>query len=228
LISKWNSREYVQRFGIKVPELYWTGRRIHDLPFDQLPGRFAIRPIWGAGKRGIHVVADGQKLLGEGPADSESIRRKIVEERGRINLIPLLCEEAILQEAGKPRLPLEFKCHMFAGVVGAIQLIDRSARNQGFSTRYFDRDWVPFGERMADDSVTQLPPPEPPPYLPTILEWARELGNALGTYMRIDFFGTDNRCVFNEFSSTPGTHDLSPFGNDLLEALWQAHVPDCV
>ncbi len=226
LISKWNSREYVQRFDIPVPELYWIGRRAHHLPIERLPERFVIRPNWGAAKRGVHVIVDGQKLMGKGSPHGKSLLRQIVKEHGRINVVPLLCEEAIVPKLGKPRLPLEYKCHMFAGVVGAIQIIDRSNGEGGRSVRHYDQDWTPFEQRMCNARVSQLPIQEPPPFLESLLNWSRQLGSAIGTYMRVDFFGADDRCVFNEFSSTPGTSDKTPFQDELFESLWQTQIPD--
>jgi len=224
LINKWNSRIFVQRHGIPVPELYWHGRYLNNLPWQNLPDRYVIRPTWGTNRRGVHVVADGKTLLGKGPVDSKGIRQALISERGIFNVVPLLLEEAILPQDGPARLPTEYKCHMFGSKVGAIQIIDRGASGAEFRTRYYNEQWVPFKESLMLNCES-LPVQEPPAFLGPMLEWATKLGKEIATYMRIDFLGFGKRCVFNEFSSAPGTRYNSPFFDEVFEELWQTHIP---
>jgi len=225
LINKWNSREFVQRYNIPVPELYWHGRFLNNLPWHHLPDRYAIRPVWGSSRVGVHVIADGQALLGKGPADAKGIRQTLISERGIFNVVPLLLEEAILPREGPARLPTEFKCHMFGAKVGAIQITDRGPSGTEFYTRLYNEQWVPFKKSMKQ-GCESLPVQEPPSFLGPMLDWARTLGNEIATYIRIDFLGVGDRCTFNEFSSTPGIQYNSPILDRIFEQLWQTHIPD--
>jgi len=227
LINKINSRAFVQRFGIPVPELYWSGRWLNGFSWHELPDRYAIRPAWGAGRKGVHVVADGRELLADGNRDAarELIKRRLITERGNFNPVPLLFEEAILQGTDPPRLPLEYKCHVFGDTVGAIQTISRGASGTEFHSRYLDPNWRPFGKRMLHSS-SQLPVGEPPVFLGQIKSWCKAMGSTLGTYIRIDFLGTEKRCVFNEFSSIPGIRYNSPYLDEVFEELWHTHIPN--
>ena len=45
LSNKWNAREFAQRHGVRVPELYWYGRRLSALPVDDLPDHPAGSPL---------------------------------------------------------------------------------------------------------------------------------------------------------------------------------------
>lgn len=173
------------------------------------------------------MIADGQDLLAKRhrDVDEEGIRRRLIAERGNFNPVPLLLEEAILPETDPPRLPLEFKCHIFGEAVGAIQIIQRGASGQEFHSRYYDPGWRPFEKRILQ-GASQLPVEAPPPYLDDLLGWSKAIGSSLDTYIRMDFLGTATRCVFNEFSSIPGTRYNSPFMDEVFGALWNEHIPD--
>jgi len=65
LINKWNAREFAQRYGCRVPTLYWFGRHAGALPLDSLPTHFVIRQVWGSARKGVYVFAHDRELLRE-------------------------------------------------------------------------------------------------------------------------------------------------------------------
>lgn len=226
LVNKWNGREFARRHGAAVPELYWWGRRIRAIPFESLPSRFAIRPVWGFVRKGVHVVVDGTEILRGEPAAPADLRRRLHELWGSFRTAPVLVEQFVESEPGCRRLPVEYKCHTFAGDVAAIGVIER-AHDKAATVRWYTPAWEPFPDRMA----TAWPAGEvrgPPGFLGEMLDLAGRMGRAIGTYMRIDFFGTDRGCVFNEFSSTPMVvkPDYTPFCNAFLEARWRERCPE--
>ena len=227
LINKWNSREFASRRGVRVPEVYWCGRSLWRLPARSLPARFVVRPVWGRKRRGVYVVADGRELLRGTSVRSEELRRRLVREHGPLALDPLLVEEFALGEDGAPRLPTEYKCHVFGDVVAAIEMVERtSIRAEGAKLRFFTTGWEPFRDPMNTTSP-QAELRDPPRCLAEMLDSALRLGTAFGSYVRIDFFSTNRGCLFNEFSSTPRYRSLgyTTYCDELFEALWQEKFP---
>lgn len=225
LVNKWNGREFARKHGAKVPDLYWRGRWVRAIPFESLPSRFVIRPVWGMARRGVHVVVDGRELLHGEPATTADLRRRL-RQRGPFRMTTVLVEQFVESEEGCSRLPVEYKCHTFGGVLVAIGVVERM-HDKAATVRVYKPDWEPF----ADPMNTMCPLGEVrdrPPFLREMTDLAVRMGSAIGTYMRIDFFGTDRGCVFNEFSSTPmvAKAEFTPFSNEFFDAHWREKCPD--
>lgn len=228
LVNKWNSREFAQKHGCRVPALYWRGRRIANVPFASLPARYVVRPVWGTVRTGVHVVADGLELLRNVPATDVDIRRRLYREHGPLAATPLLIEEFVPAEAGEGRLPIEYKCHSFGDTIAAVQVIERAGPRTGIQ-RYYTPRWESFPDVM-DTNYPLAPPRAPPRSLDEMLGAARRLSKAIGTYMRIDFFDSAEGAVFNEFSSTPQVRTLpfTRYCDEMFGALWQQRFPEAV
>jgi hypothetical protein len=228
LVHKWNSREFAQKHGCRVPALYWFGHRIASVPYALLPARYVIRPVWGTVRRGVHVVADGRELLRNLPARGVDIRRRLFREHGPVAATPLLIEEFIPAKDGEGRLPIEYKCHAFGDMIAAVQVIERLGPRTG-TQRYYTARWETFPDVM-DTNYPLAPPREPPRSLDEMLGAATRLSQAIGTYMRIDFFDSAAGAVFNEFSSTPQVQTL-PYTrhcDEMFGTLWQQRFPEVV
>jgi hypothetical protein len=64
------------------------------MPLDDLPEHFAIRPAWGTGTRGTHVVSGTTDIVtGVTYKDRKSLRDVVLKERGRFGAYPLVAEE---------------------------------------------------------------------------------------------------------------------------------------
>ena len=226
LVNKWNSREFAQKHDCRVPALYWHGRRIAALPFAQLPARYVIRPVWGTAASGVYVVADGRELLRNLPAPVAAIRRRLLRDHGPVAATPLLVEEFVAADDGEAPFPVEYKCHTFGDTVAAVQVLERTGQLTGLH-RYYTPDWSAFPDVM-DTSYPQAPERDRPRCLDDMLAAAARLGQAVGTYMRVDFFGNAEGAVFNEFSSTPQVRALqyTRYCDQLFGALWQQRFPD--
>jgi hypothetical protein len=203
LLNKWNARQFAIRHDVAVPSLYafvGRGRRVGPAP-----ARHVIRPLIGSNKEGVQVIIDGQDVLRDRPP---------VPARG-----PCLVEEFI---PGEDLFPLEYKCHVFGARVGAIQVFERRA-GRAFEPfeRFYGPDWSDFPVDMGiSNGAGEWRPP--PPFLGELLELCARLGPAVGTYMRIDFFGGPSGPVFNEFSSTPSIKELpfTPYCDELFGQMW--------
>jgi hypothetical protein len=224
LNNKWNAREFAQRYGYRVPALYWYGRRAGALPLDSLPTHFVIRPAWGTARKGVYVLAHDRDLLHDRAYSKDELRAQVRRDHGRISRFPILVEEFVKTETGDYALPTEYKCHTFGATVGAIQVVQRAGRQARH--RFYTASWDPFEDQMS----THNPPADhtdPPRCLEEILACARTLGVAYGTFVRIDCYATNGGCVFGEFSSTPANGlDFTAFADAYFGELWDATFPD--
>jgi hypothetical protein len=194
------------------------------MPLDDLPAAFVIRPSFGAARKGVYVMVDGVDLL-TGVAYTRETLRTRLREQPRRRFDPLwLVEEFVQSEHGGSRLPVEYRCHAFGDVIGAIEVVVRAT---GMPTRYgfFTPEW-----RLLDVGYTNGAPldaVDPPKCLDEMLACARRLGEACETYVRADFYSSDKGCVFGEFSSTPARGDsFTAFINDYFERLWRENLRD--
>ena len=225
LANKWNGREFAQRHGVRVPALYWFGRRTAALPVESLPPQFVIRPVHGAGGRGVHVVAGDREILHGRALPRAELRAVLRGSLGRLARWPLLVEEFAVAEDGAVRLPTEYKCYAFAGTVAVIQVVNR-ARQHEARHRYYTPDWTPIDDPFQTENPL-APISAPPRCLDEILQAAAALGAACGTFVRIDCFATDRGCVFGEFSTTPNNgQGFTPYADTWLGEHWQRTVPD--
>lgn len=223
LVNKWNSREFVVKHGCPVPALYWCARMPSAAQVRSLPPQFVLRPVLGTGDQGVFVVADGRNLLTNEPFVIAALRRSIMQ-RGRLAwTVPLLAEEFVGRANGGGQLPREYKFHTFGACVAAVQAVDRSRIRS--RQRYYSPDWREF----SDPLNTYLPRAEPfdrPPCLDQMLRIAVQLGAAIGTYMRIDFFASEERYVFNEFASTPfNGMGFTPTCDAFFGSIWEDRFP---
>jgi hypothetical protein len=227
LINKWNGREFARKHGAPVPALYWRAYVPSEARLRTLPSHFVLKPVWGAGKVGVYVVANGRDVVHDQPVSPSILRRGVLKVSRYAWTRAVLAEEFVRSTDPRYPVPVEYKCHTFGDTVGAVENIVRppSARAQ---TRFYTADWEPIADRMN----TYLDPGEVsprPPFLTEMVELARRLGTVLGTYMRIDFFGGPGGFVFNEFSSTPANGGgCTPHCDRLFGDLWAEKFPSAV
>jgi hypothetical protein len=224
LINKWNGREFVIRHGGRVPALYWCARLPSQRRLRALPSHYVIRPIWGAHREGVYVVADGRDLLLGEPFSAAVVRRSILRSGMLARILPVMVEEFVRSEDPRFYLPIEYKCHTFGDTVAAIEVLERQTKKA--RRLFYTADWQLITDPMSTQGY-RSEPRDPPRFLDEILRMATRLGRALGTYMRVDFFGTQGGCGFNEFSSTPANGEgWTPFCDDLFGGYWEDKCPD--
>jgi len=174
LSNKWNAREFVQRQGVRVPALYWYGRRPGALPVETLPDCFVVRPIWGAGSKGTCVFARDHDLMDGIAVTKASLREHLVHTAGRVLRFPIMVEEFIKPESGEIALPTDYKWYMFGETVAAIQVVHRSDRNTR-ANRFYTAAWEPF-----DDAINTHNPLAPVVDPPRCLSDLRRTGRLPG------------------------------------------------
>lgn len=227
LSNKWNAREFAERHGLRVPELYWHGRNLSRLDFNALPECFVIRPTFGHSRQGVFVICDGVNLLSGTKVSRRDVLRALAGRARRLLMGPVLVEEFVGDAGPDARLPLELKLHMFNERVGAISLVERSsAKGQPLSGRFYSASWEPFSDPMYPKYSPADPIPAPS-WLPELLRAAKRLGQAYGTYVRVDFLVAGDRVVFGEFATTPGGR-WTAFADEYFGRLWQETFPEAL
>lgn len=224
LVNKWNAREFACRHGVRVPALYWFGRRTAALPLASLPSHFVVRPVHGAGGRGVHVVAGDRELLQGRALPRAELGAALRRSLGRLARWPLLVEEFAVGEDGSVRLPTEYKCYAFGGTIGVIQVVHRVQQHEA-QHRYYTPAWTPIDDHFQTDNAL-APASAPPRCLAEILGCAAALGAACGTFIRVDCFATPGGGLFGEFSTTPNScSGFTPYADAYLGDLWQRLIP---
>jgi hypothetical protein len=224
LLNKFNSREFVQRYGFRVPALYWHGRHLSELPIDSLPDCYVIRPVIGASSRRVFTVMDGRELMSDTRVGKSELRDRLRGEFGEVTTEPILVEEFVHSPGRSGALPREYKFHVFGDRIAVIEAQDRAGRKPK-TQRQFDADWNPLPQPIHT-RVTFGGAVDPPASLDEMIRCVRRLGVAFGTYVRVDYYDTDRGPVFSEFSSTPGAGTgHTRFGEDYMGRLWTEVYP---
>ena len=226
LSNKWNARQFAERHGLRVPELYWHGRNLSRLDMDALPGCFVIRPTFGHSQDGVFVVCNGVNLLSGSKVSRRDVMRALGGRAKRFLMGPVLVEEFVGETRPDARLPLELKLHMFNERVGAVSRTERSSTKGQTRVRFYSASWEPFPDPISLRNPQADPVPAPS-CLPELLRAGKRLGQAYGTYVRVDFLVTGNMVVFGEFATTPGGR-WTAFAEEYFGRLWQETFPEAL
>jgi hypothetical protein len=223
LSNKLSAREFAVKHGCRVPELYWSGLEVDQVPLQSLPEHFVIRPARGHSSIGVYLMAGETELMDGVPRTRAALRRDLERQFGRVVRAPLMVEEFITDERGAYRIPTDYHCHVFGSRIGAIEVSPRTGRGPFGSRRnFYTEAWQPLPEPMYTDRLPYGGNYDPPACLDEMLDHARVLGTAYGTYVRIDFYASRAGCVFGEFSPTPAKGDFfSPFADRYFERIWR-------
>lgn len=219
LTNKMQARDFVIRNNVPVPELYWYGKNVDDIPFDKLPASYVIKTSFGASSEQVIPICNGRNIFNNQEYSPEQIREFF---RGTMSRVApygyLMVEELLLPEEGGAQSK-DHKCHVFAGKVAFIEVIDRI---KGVATWYL-RDWSLPPQSIGTGKFQQGPYEEPPAHYQKLLEYAEKLGGAYGPeYVRIDFYLTNRGCVFGEFTATPNQGlGQTTYGDRILGKLWK-------
>lgn len=224
LSNKWNSREFALKLGCAVPQLYWSGTAVDQLPFGDLPDRYVVRVVVGHSRKGVLVLDRGVDLLTGERHDVASLRLEIRRRARGLPRRRILVEEFVPPEPGSTaRIPRDYKCYVFGDRIGAIQVMERGP--QGFKVDAFDADWnrLPHLHRT---NVAADVEPLPPACLEEIRSVARTLGSAFGSFVRVDLYAGPQGALFGEFTSTPSKGlGWTDFADRHLGDLWQLVFP---
>ncbi len=225
LQDKYSAREYVKaRIGEEVlPRLFWVTEDPADIPFDDLPRKFVVKPSHASGW--VVLVPDR----------AEMNRRDLIEtcrawlrenyyyhyrEWHYKNIVPRIMVEEYISDGTGP-VPTDYKLHVFGGRVEVVSVMH--GRFQDMRSDLYLRP--PDATRRLrnlrglNNAEQDLNPPR---HLATMIEYAEALGRGLD-YVRVDLYDTPDKVYFGELTPTPsaGTEPFEPRDLDrLLGRLW--------
>ena len=196
-------RGYVeeQGYGELLNRLIGVYNSVEQIPWDQLPNKFALK--WNFGST-FNIICDNK-----GELDIESAKKQL-NRWGRSKYWlrdgelqykhcskKLICEEYLDTDQGF--LPYDYKLYCFHGEVKAILVM--ADREKEMKAGFFTPDWRYIGP--ADRKCLAFEElPSRPVSLGKMVECARTLSKAF-PFVRVDFYQCGNKAVFGEMTFTP-------------------------
>ena len=225
LEEKGSAKHLVESYGVGVPHTIAVFAA-DSIPWGQLPERFVLKPLLGAGSKGVFPLvrqSDGGFLnLLEGlqynqDQVSQELRRYSDKNCG------VICEE-LIEGSSTNSLPYDWKVYAFYGKVGLI--LQRSVIGAGgvsqSRVKYYNNDWDSLGGiRSRSKYDPDLPLPKNGD---EILRVAAKLSQAITCpFVRVDLYENPlGQVVFGEFTSSPGGPQVfDPVIDRVLGTMWE-------
>ncbi len=221
LNNKWNSREFAVMLGVPVPRLYWYGRNLLRFPIGNLPSRFVVRRAWGAASAQTQIIVDGRELLDGLPCSPRQLRAMLLRKYGPVSIHPLLVEEFLGAESGHMLRGIEYGFYCFGSHIGVITHAEREGRTSLYCA--YDVEWNSYAMAISAERRRAVPISRPA-RLDEMITVASRLGEAYGTFVRVDLYNTPQGIYFGEFSSTPyGGRGITRWADEHLGILWSKY-----
>lgn len=218
-------REIVEPLNVAAPRVLFGPLASADVPWDDLPASFVIKPSTGSSSRGVFVMHRTKDRRFD---DFNGGKRWTAEELVRqyqelpSNWHHVLRDEVLVEELvecrGRPSY--DWKVYAFRGEIALICQIDR--RGGRMRLRYLLPDWSPvrrvwYGRYDRHDS---LPAPTRPAEL---IRTAAEVSSAVPLpFVRVDLYESDSQVLVGELTPFPGpTHELRPSWDRILGEAWE-------
>ncbi|MFD2514645.1 ATP-grasp fold amidoligase family protein, partial [Pontibacter locisalis] len=218
LSNKYNARVFAQKFGCRVPQLYWKGRDLKELSFRNLPDQYVIRPTIGHSCKMVFLMDKHMNHMDSCFYSDEQLKDVMQETLDKNSHQEFLIEEFLRSEKGEYKIPVDYKLSLFNGELAVIDVINRMSPKTGLSSCY-DENWnmIECIGKQYQRSAYQAPPA----CLPEIINWGKKLSKAYEIFVRIDFYATDKGAVFGEFTPTPGKgNGFTPEADIMLLNYW--------
>jgi hypothetical protein len=202
LTDKWFSREYVEKRGIQVSELFAVVFNVDDLPaFEDLPSKFVIKPTFGTwSSRHVYAMARGVNLLDH----QRWTREEIIQAMRKDTSLRRKRQRYIVEELIEPEEGLfeevcpDYKAFAFDQNV---VLIGVSYRRSKVDKKRNEHHYILLdGTMLRHPTIKYCPMPEKRQLLPNcwdeLLEVSARIGRELDTIMGIDFHAIHRGAIF--------------------------------
>ena len=203
-----------------LPRLYWVGTNPVEMPFDDFPNRFVVKPTHGSGWYRLisdKVAVDRHELIEQCKFWLSQNYYYVGREWVYKNIVPRILVEEYINDGTGPD-PIRYKVLIFHGnaqVITAEVGVPGQA-SYGFYGRSWERlagfypRWKVIGDLVA------------PKHLAELIRYAEILAGGLD-FIRVDLFDTETKVYVGELTTCPGggTTPFSPSEFDReLGALW--------
>jgi len=227
LSAKTAGRIYVEKLGIKLPDLYWSGTEISEIPeLDDLPKRVVIKPDKGWNANNVWCLIDKVNILDGKEYTTDDIKNILSEDEFvQSQKVVFMAEEFLAPEieVGNP-VPRDYKFYCFGSKIAMLHVVDRvSVKDTSLNTlHYFDENFKPIKRRVMKNISPPAYELELPECFDEMVEAVKKIGSTLGIYMRIDMYATTKGAVFGEFTPTPhGGKGYSEWADKYLGSFWK-------
>ena len=223
LADKYAVRDYVIEKGLEsiLTPLIAVYESADDIDFDKLPGRFALKANFGAGKN--IICTDKSKL------NYEQCREKVrtwlksgvySQAERHYNLIPkkFVCEEFI--DDGSGGFPVDYKFMCIHGKVYCILGVGGREAGHGSYLPY-TTDWKPIPGYYRGDSTAHEPLPRPD-NLEDMIQVAEQLAEGIDL-VRVDLYSNGSRIWFGEMTLTPAGCIFHRWTQKALDEMGEAY-----
>jgi hypothetical protein len=223
LLDKYAMRDYVkEKIGEDLlPTLYWVTRNPADIPFDDLPGRFVVKPTHGSAW--ICLVPDKANVDRSALVDTciswlNQNYYYVSQEWAYKHIEPRIIVEQFLSD-GTGLVPMDYKFYVFDGKVQMIHVdagrfVDQRRAHYGPSWNKLE---VGSRHKNFEGEVAR------PKHLDEMIAYAQILAGGLD-FIRVDLYDTEKQVYFGEVTVYPaaGTEIFHPreFDRD-LGRLWK-------
>lgn len=217
-------RAILDTLDLVAPELLYGPVPSTEVPWDDLPSSFVIKPSTGSSSRGVFVMrrSDDRRfddLISGKSWTADELTRQYQERPAAwrdVHKDEVLIEE-VVECGGRPSY--DWKVYAFRGEIAFIAQVDRLGQRR---MRYYLPDWSPlrhvwYGRYDRDDPLPQPTRPD------ELIRVATGLSLALPLpFVRADLYESDAGVVVGELTPFPGTcHEHSPAWDRLLGEAWE-------
>lgn len=219
--DKYEVRNYVaEKIGEQyLTQLYFVTENPEDIPFEELPKAFVVKPTHGSGW--IRVVndkstLDKEELILQCKKWLNSSFYDWTREWQYKNIKPRIIIEEFISDNGK--VPIDYKFFVFHGKVEFIQIdIDRYGEHR---SDVYSGDWKKFDVLYTIKNIEGHTPK--PPHFEEMKNLAVKLCEGFD-FLRVDFYDTE-KIYFGEITATPGNSVAvfdPPEFDDLFGKMWK-------
>lgn len=209
--DKFSCARYVaQAIGQEyLPQRFWSGSKISDIPLASLPRKFIVKTNHGCGQ---NIIVDKEfdeslRLMKERVPEwlTQNLYLKTREWQYK-NIPPTVLVEELLEEEGLGA-PRDYKIYCIGGDVHAIRVVDGMPKSK--RARIYDKTWkllpIAWAKRLAPNNYyvyPQSPIIPAPENLGELIDVAKELSSPF-SFVRVDLYNVAGRIYFGEMTFTP-------------------------
>lgn len=201
---------FVNKFGVKTPELYFENMRLDDLDFNGISSSFVLKPEQSHSSNGVFlncITSDSdfyhELIMNKDIKKSEILL--LAQEEMLEKKIPnkWMVEELLMPDDGGYYAIDDWKFYTFYGEIGLI--LQKHKRLDGIvQYKLYDKDLnvVNNTGKYIGKINNDLPVAK---HIEEMVDVAKKLSASIPrAYMRVDLFSTTKGVVFGEFTPFPG------------------------
>ena len=230
LSDKVKGEKFCTDLGVTVVPKIVVTESYDDVKLLHLPSDYVIKTSHGKNSSQVFPVRDGINVFTNEKITITEILETLVNDNFLKNKKHQIIVEDLVKDEFDYKIPLDYKFYMFGGKIITIQVIDRPSEiRQEQSQCFYDAFWnkIPIdiwpGSNIKVNGAREwVDKFQKPKYLDQMIIAANKIGDALGIFMRIDFYTTKNGFYFGEFTPTPNMgRGYSEEGDRFLGGFWK-------